>query len=381
MTALQGVQVSSGNPAPGRIKLGSDIRARSRADFVRGPASWLVGGLSLVLSGCALPYVAHVSYGQARILVGRVSIESRLDDPAVSEKEKAKLRLVVDAKTFAGEEVGLAQTGSYASVYDTEGDPVAWNLSACADDAFLPYRWDFPVLGSMPYKGYFVLAPAIDEARELKAMNMDVLLAPVSAYSTLGWFSDPLFTPMLEDPDEVLVNVILHELAHATIFIEKDADFNETLATFIGNQGSVEYFQKRYGADDPRLRRAEDADHDDKIFAQELAALRAELTALYATKRPRTEKLAEKRRLIAAFRERFGSTIRPTLRTDNYDFVLRRELNNAWILGLERYHGDLELFAKVHRKLGSRLRTTVLKLKEIAKTTDPRASLAALARD
>ncbi len=329
--------------------------------------------------GCSLPYIAHVSYGQGRILVGRVSIESRLEDPAVSDAEKAKLRLVLDAKDFAHDELGLARSGSYTTVYDTEGDPVAWNVSACADDAFEPYHWDFPIMGSLPYIGYFTRERALEEVRDLKEKHQDVLMYPVTAYSTLGWFSDPLFTTMLEYPDEVLVNVVCHELTHATIFVEQDADFNETLATFVGDQGSLEYFRKRCGADDPRIQRVADTDRDDKIFEDEVAKLRADLTSMYASDLPRDEKLAAKGKQFAAFRERYRTTIRPLLKSDDFDFHFRHELNNAWILALERYHGDFRLFERLHVKLGSDLKRTIEKLKEIAKAPDPKAALAALA--
>ena len=281
----------------------------------------LVIGSLLVFTGCGIPYVAHVSYGQARILVGRVTIEDRLEDPAVSAREKEKLRLVLDAKAFAHEKIGLAETSSYSSVYDTEGDPVAWNLSACADTAFLPYRWTFPILGSLPYKGYFTRRPAVEEARELRAREMDVLLWPVSAYSTLGWFSDPLFTPMLEYTDVQLANTIFHELAHATVFIDKDADFNETLATFIGNQGAVEFFEQRGGKTDPRLLAAADEDHDDKIFVQEIAKLRAQLQSLYSSAAIRAEKLRNKTRIFEAFREHYKERVRPRLRTRRSSIV------------------------------------------------------------
>lgn len=373
--------MSSENPAPVRLSLGSDIRSDGSPARWRRALQPIAVATIATLAGCALPYVAHVSYGQARILIGRVSIEDRLEDPAVSAREKAKLRLVLDAKSFAQTELGLSPSASYASVYDTEGDPVAWNLSACADDAFAPFRWDFPVLGSLPYKGYFTRAPAVAEAAELQARHMDVLLWPVSAYSTLGWFADPLYTPMLEYSDVHLANTIFHELAHATIFIERDADFNETLATFVGNQGSVEYFEARGGPDDPRLHAAADEDHDDKIFAQELAALRTQLTELYTAARSRPEKLAEKKRIFDDFRRRYTQAIRPKLKTRQYDYVATEDLNNAWILAVERYHADLEVFAKLHRKLGSRLRVTVEKLREVAKSKDPKATLAAMAKD
>jgi predicted aminopeptidase len=289
----------------------------------------------------------------------------------------ARLRLVRDAKVFAIEELGLARTDSYSSVYDTEGGPVAWNLSACADDSFSAYRWDFPILGSLPYKGYFRVEPAIEEARGLRSRGMDVLLYAPEAYSTLGWLADPVFTPMLEEDDEVLVNTILHELTHATIFIEKDADFNETLATFVGGEGALEYFRARGGASDPRLGRAADSEHDDRIFAAAVAALKAELGALYSMKAGRAETLRAKTEIFTRFRERYRTEIRPKLAGKGIARELRSDLNNAWVLAVDRYHGDLEVFARLHTKLGSRLPATIAKLKEIAAAAAPRAALEA----
>jgi len=337
--------------------------------------------LVVLLAGCSLPYVAHVSYGQARILIGRISIESRLEDPSVSEAEKAKLRLVLDVKKYAKEEIGLAASSSYESVYDTEGDPVAWNLSACDDDAFLPYTWDFPIMGVMPYKGYFYREPAVEEAREIKAAHKDVLLAPVSAYSTLGWFADPVYTPMIAYRDEELANVVFHELTHATIFIERDSEFNETLATFVGNQGAVDFFLAKGGKDDPRLASAARAASDDRVFQAQISALRAKLDAVYKADLPREEKLREKAKIFGDFETDFATKVAPTLETDHYGFVATHELNNAWILALARYHGDLEVFAKVHAKLGSRLKATVEKLKEIARSDDPRRALNDFVKD
>jgi predicted aminopeptidase len=335
----------------------------------------------LACGGCGLTYIAHVTNGQSRILVGRISIESRLDDAAVTSREKSKLRLVLDVKRFAHESFGLADSGSYSTVYDTEGDAVAWNLSACAEDSFTPYTWTFPILGSMPYKGYFTRAKATSDFEELRAQGMDVLLWPVSAYSTLGWFSDPLFTPMLEYSDVHLANTIFHELAHATVFIERDADFNETLATFVGGQGAIEFFEARGGKQDPRLLAAADEDHDDRVFSQEIARLEKDLTDLYASAATKAEKLSGKKRLIDDFKVSFRSKIRPKLKTRRYDYIPSEDLNNAWILAHARYHGDIELFMKLHVRLGSHLRATVEKLKEIAKSDDPRAALVALTRD
>jgi predicted aminopeptidase len=343
----------------------------------------VLGSLVVLLaatSGCSIPYLGHVTLGQVRILIGRVSVEDRLEDPSVSAEEKVRLRLVQDVRKFAIKEVGLHDSGSFTTVYDTQGGPAAWNLSASADDAFVPYTWSFPIVGTVPYKGFFVRAPAAEEAAELRAHHQDVLVYGAAAYSTLGWFSDPVFTSMLRDSDHQLANTILHELAHATVYVVGDSDFNETLATFVGNQGAIDYFKSRGGENDPRLKRAAEDDHDDVIFGRAISDLRERLTKAYGSSLARDEKLKQKAAILRDFRVRYSKEIRPLLETDGYDWVLRREINNALILALERYHGDLDVFAALHRKLGSNLHATVLALEEIARAEKPRAALAEAAQ-
>src|SRR5262249_32489914 len=155
---------------------------------------------------------------------------------------------------------------------------------------------------------------------------------------------------------ETLANTILHELAHATVYVAGDSDFNETLATFVGNQGAIDYFKSVGGEKDPRLQQASDAHHDDEIFSREIAALRARLTAVYDAPASREEKLAKKAEAFRDFRERYARDVKPLLRSDGYDWVQKRDLNNALVLALERYHGDLDVFEALHRKLGSNLR-------------------------
>lgn len=361
------------------LTFGSDNSGRSAWS---SRSAWLcvavVGAFGL--PACSIPYLAHVSYGQARILVGRVSIEQRLEDPSTGEREKGRLGLVLDVKRYAHEVLGLTPSGSYSSVFDTGGEPAVWNVSACKDDAFVPHSWSFPVVGTVPYKGFFDRELARGEARALMAEAKDVLVYGAIAYSTLGWFDDPIFTPMLARLDEEeLANTVLHELAHATVYVESDADFNENLATFVGDQGAIDYFRARGGKDDPRLVQASDSRLDAELFAHEVGELRARLAKVYESAAPRAEKLARKADELAAFQAHYRAAIRPRLRhPENHDFqVLERELNNAWILALERYHADLGLFGALHAKLGSNLARTVERLRELARAESPRAALRA----
>jgi predicted aminopeptidase len=169
-------------------------------------------------------------------------------------------------------------------------------------------------------------------------------------------------------------------MAHATVYIKSDADFNENLATFVGNQGSIEYFKARGGPRDPRVQEAQEDEADDRAFQQELTQLRADLDAVYKSGATRAEKLARKASTFEAFKERYRKAVRPTLHSDDHDWVLRRELNNALILAEDRYHADLDVFVKLHEKLGSNMRTTVAKLRELSDKDDPRAEVMAASR-
>lgn len=346
--------------------------------MLRRALALLALALALVApSGCGATYLGHATIGQVRILLGRVSIEDRLEDASVSAREKDRLRFVLDVRKFATGDLGLTDSGSFRSVYDTQGGPAVWNLSACRDDAFIPFVWSFPVVGAIPYKGWFDRRDADEEAKELRASDHDVLIYGAAAYSTLGWFSDPLFTAMLEGSDEGLADTIIHELTHATVYIAGDSDFNESLATWVGGEGSRAYFRARGGEKDPRLAEAEDEEHDEQIFDVEIKDLRARLQTVYASDLSRPEKLAFKRAIFDHFRVRYLTDVRPRLRAGDYGL---RDLSNAYVLAHTRYHADLGAFDRLHRKLGSDLRRTLAALKKVAESDEPRAALEAASR-
>jgi predicted aminopeptidase len=331
----------------------------------------------LPLSGC---YLTHVTGGQLGILSGREPIDEVLERSDLSDDARTKLQLVLTTRDYAMREVGLAESGSYTTYYDTGGEPVVWNVSACARDSFLPFVWSFPIVGVLPYKGYFDPELAQEEAQELRALELDVLLLPVPAYSTLGWFDDPFFSSMLSYDEATIAEIVVHELAHATVFIEADADFNETLATFVGVQGAKDLFRAQGGDDDPRLRALDDSAHDEGLLNEALKALRDELWRIYEASGARARKLALKEEAVARFRERFEREVRPRLRdTERFSYLRDPQvaLNNAFLLQYARYHGDLGKFEALYRQCDQDLARTVEALEALAQESDPRAALEA----
>jgi predicted aminopeptidase len=338
-------------------------------------ALWLIA-IGLASSGCASGgYLLHLGWGQGKILLGRVAIEDEIESPDISEARKAKLRLVQEAKRWAVERVGLHDGGTYSTVFDTGKGPAVWNVSACKNDEFAPGIWEFPIVGAVPYKGFFELSLAEREKRELEEQGYDVLLYGAAAYSTLGWFRDPLFTSMLRGDEGDLVATVIHEMTHATVYVNGDAEFNETLAEFVGEQGAIDFFRSVDGPGSKRAKACEDSFHDDQVFSRGIQALKTRLEEIYDSPISHEEKLARKRRELDDFPRRYRAEIRPELRTDEHDGYATRRLNNAIILALERYHGEMDVFAALHKKLGADLAVTVRALHRIAEAENPHEAL------
>jgi predicted aminopeptidase len=335
----------------------------------------LLAAVGSALSGC---YLLHVADGQLEILQNRTPIDEVLADPSIDAEKRTKLELVLDVRRFAAEELGLDVDGSYRTFHDPGREYIAWNVSACAPDALAPHVFWFPIVGALPYKGYFAPERAAAEAAELRSQGLDVLLLPVPAYSTLGWFDDPFFASMLRYDEATIAEIVIHELTHATIYVD-DPEFNETLATFVGQQGAVDYFRARYGPGDPHLQAMRDEVHDDELFSSALRRLREDLRQIYQASGREETKLQLKQAAFARFRQRFEDEVRPGLRDQSsYTYVEdpEIELNNAFVLAFERYHGDLPLFYELHLRHGEDLRRTLATLRELSEERDPRTALA-----
>lgn len=334
-------------------------------------------------SGC---YAWQATTGQLSILWNREPIQERLDDrrklhPTRDAELRRKLKLVLDVRRFSMTGVGLEESQSYTTFYDTGDEPVAWNVSAARPDGLYPLTWSFPFIGTLPYVGFFKKPSAVELLGELRASGKDALLLPIPAYSTLGWFDDPVFTAMLLRDDEArIAEVVIHELAHATVWIPNEVQLNENLASFIGEEGARLYFLEQGGPDDPRLAVAAQSARDSEVFNEAMGVLRQELERIFESSGEQARKLELKTEAIARFRERYVAEVRPRLSDDRYDWVLEVELNNAILLQFRRYHGELKLFQALYERCGKDLEALIQVLKEIAEADDPRAALQERAR-
>jgi len=328
--------------------------------------------LAAASGGC---YYAHVGFGQARVLVGREPIEDVIARGERSPEDLAKLALVLAAREYAEGELGFARTESYTTFFDTGDRPVAWNVTACEALAFRPYTWTFPFVGEAPYKGFFALEDARDEAARLEGEGYETLVSPVSAYSTLGWFSDPLFSSMLAYDEADLVNTVIHELAHATVFRPGDATFNESVATFLGDEGGTRFLAGRFGKDSPQARRAGLRRADEALFTSLIDSLHAELDALYRSDLPEAEKRSRREAILIAARADYA-VLAPRFKAGGFPGFERRPLNNATILGYRRYHTDQGVFRDVLALWGGDLGRAIGVFRAAAEEPEPLAHLA-----
>ena len=209
--------------------------------------------LALLLITFLLYNISAVSYGlqqgigQAKLLWSVREIDEMLEDPSVEDSVKQKFQLIAAIKKFSDEQLGLSKTDNYTTFYNQKGKPILWTVKASPEFKIEAYKWEFPIAGSFPYKGFFDLEKAKKEENKLKEQGFDTDVNEVSAWSTLGWFRDPILSSMLERSPGRLAELIIHESTHATIYIKDSAQFNENLASFIGRKGADQFLAFHYG--------------------------------------------------------------------------------------------------------------------------------------
>ncbi len=321
-------------------------------------------GIFLFLEGCSLPYLAHVSRGQLQILNRRQKIEDTIQKGEISAEQKKKLELILEVRKYAIENLKLKGSQSYTKYVDLKRDSVAYNLVVCSKDRLDPYTWWFPFVGRVAYLGFFDKEYALKTKKEFEEEGYDTYLRGVSAYSTLGWFDDPIFSTMLAFRDETLANVIIHELTHGTIYRKGDTVFNEGVATFVGNKGALEFLKEKYGIHSQPYQRALDAQADDLLFSKFISQGRKKLDIYYASGQSSEEKVLKREDEFLKIKEDFKK-LKPKLKTSSYLYFDRLPLNNAVFIAFGQYYEDLSLFEKVWEKRHRDLLKTIefLKLK------------------
>ena len=301
--------------------------------------------LLLVLSllpACSPAYVLRAGYEEAKILWRRQPITEVLSRPDIDAKTRSKLELVLSVRRFA-EQIGLRVGGSYSSFSHVDGNQVVYVLSAAQPLRLEPYTWWFPIVGRVPYKGFFDKEVARSEASKLQEHGLDTVIFPSVAFSTLGWFDDPLLSNLLRHDRVVLASIVLHELCHNTFYAPGQGAFNETLADFVGDRGAVAYFSTHEGPQAPSTQRAEMLWEDARTFSAFMDDFVDRLRGAYEAGMTLDQRSAFFRDAQAQFKQLH-------FHTDMHSDFGSMKLNNAVILHERMYYKDLNMFEEVYAR-------------------------------
>ena len=321
--------------------------------------SSILFALVLLLNGCGIGHLWHLAKGQAELLRQRRPVQEVLEAKRLGADQLDRLRLILEVRAFGIEHLGLDDSGTYTTFVQLDRPFVSYNLTASPMDAIEPFVWRYPVVGPMPYQGFFSRQVALAAQEKLRHRGYDTYLRGVRAYSTLGYFADPIFSSMLSYPDGALIETVLHEMLHQTVWIKGHVSFNESLATFVGQKGAEAYLVETAGKDSPAYREYLDRQTDANLLRAHLQQLVARLQRLYGQPVSREEKLQRREILfdeaVSTYPELFPSMKTPTYRR----YFEGRTLNNAVLLSFRVYNRDTAFFEDALAARGGDLRSAI----------------------
>lgn len=290
---------------------------------------------SVLSSGCfTMSYLTQAAVGQAGLLLHSRPLSTILADANVSANTRRQLSFVPEIKAF-GESHGLWPTNNYEKFNDLHRPAAVWLVQACEPLAFKPKRWSFPIAGTVPYLGFFNSDKARAYAKDIQQHErLDVDVRGASAYSTLGWFKDPVLSTMLSDAPEslgLLANTVLHESVHATVYVPGQSSFNESLASFVADELTPKWLSARFGPKSMELIRYQEAMASHETRTLEFHKAYEKLDALYSSSLTDAEKRAQKQTILTELKSAVKS---------------RRDLNNATLFGYRTYDTDKQGFER-----------------------------------
>jgi len=316
-----------------------------------------------LLSGCSPAYVLRAGYEEAKILWYRRPIAEVLGRPDLETVTREKLELVLRVRRFAEQDLGFKVGGSYSSLTEVTNPPIIHVVTAAPRTTLEPYTWWFPIVGRVAYKGYFDAESARKEAQALEARGYDTYTRTAMAFSTLGWFADPLLPHLLRYNTETLTNIIIHELFHNTFYLSGQTALNESLANFAGHRGAIAFFTEEQGPETDATRQAVATWESELAISGFLAEAAQRLNELYTSSVPEAEKLSQREELFARLQEEFRNLPGPVRQNTDLGTV---KWNNAVLLQALVYLQDLGLFEQVYRQSGQDLRTALKRISDAA---------------
>ncbi|MCX4029602.1 aminopeptidase [Endozoicomonas sp. SM1973] len=324
---------------------------------------WLltvIAGLSLplclLLAGCSeIRYYHQAWQGQWQLIKHREPVTELVDNEQTPLALKRQLQLAQQLTLFAQNNLKLPVNGNFQTFTDTKRPFVVWNVFAAPQFSTTPYQWCYPWLGCLSYRGYFAEQAAQQEANQLDAEGYDTYVAGIKAYSTLGWFDDPLLNTFIYYPELELANLIFHELTHRWLYVKDDVDFNESLATAVAIIGVEKWFMDRQPQAVDRLRQRYQFDLE---FSRWLLKYRDQLEQLYQQPLSSSAMAQQKQQLLAKLTADYQQKRQQQWHNQPYyDHWISSQLNNAKLATVATYYrwvpALLSLYEQHQRDLGA----------------------------
>jgi predicted aminopeptidase len=321
--------------------------------FVGYGTAWLASG--------EVRYLSRAGAEQAQILAGRRPLDEVLADPATDTETRGLVSLVREVRDWA-DTLGFDAGETYTTYTEVGRDTLLLVVSASPPDCLCPHTWKYPIVGRVPYKGFFDPAMARREEARLAEKGYDTWLRPAGAYSTLGWFNDPLLSTAMSRDSMELAATVFHELAHNTLYVKSATPFNESFAQYAGYRAAEAFFRAR--GDTVAARRAADRWADEQLLGAFYTELGARLEAFYAP-RPAAAALDSGRAALGSWsRQWLADSVGPRLRSYRVGALPDRPVNNARLIAARLYRTHLEWFETWHQRHGGDLRQAVAALSE-----------------
>ncbi|WP_236250529.1 aminopeptidase [Microbulbifer sp. ALW1] len=303
--------------------------------------------LALLVSGCeTVHFYSQAATGQLKILAGRKSIDGLVADEQTDPKLRKQLQLVQSIRAYAAAELHLPVGTAYSEFTQLKDEYALWNLVAAPEFSLSPKRWCYPIAGCASYRGYFDKQDARNQAGRMRAEGYDVYLGPVPAYSTLGWFDDPVLSSFVNWKPERLASLLFHELAHRRVYIGGDTAFNESFATAV-SQLALPDWRRRQGIPAPKVKSVEQARRVNGL----MVAARKQLQALYSSDKSDAEKRVQKAQTLQQLRSCYRKMSEGWVEDKKFSSLVE-QTNNATLALVSEYQSKVPAFVQLFKDTG-----------------------------
>jgi predicted aminopeptidase len=331
------------------------------------------GLIAFFLSGC---YYLQQGSTLLKYQCSAQPNKAMITDSSTSQEIRNFLSIVEDIRRYAFENIGLNKNRNFSCFVKVNRNYLIDNVYAARPDSFSQYLWRYPFLGAMPYKGFFDRSDAEKEAFGLRKKGYDVFIGEVNGFSTLGILRDPVYSFMEKYGPYSLSSLIFHELAHSTIFIKNQIQFNEEVATFIGCEAGLRYIAEKYGINSESYINALAFAEDERTYYRLINGLCGKLDSIYRNEKSRDSRIALKNDVINNFKRNITLKHDSIFKTKSYAGIEKTTINNATLMITMTYTHDLDVYYELYRQCGSDLKRTISELGRLKKMKgDPKKNL------